>query len=191
MVSLSHSDFKLKLLKFLSTIFLRNLQSYTLSVQRNKPKKFKFFEKSKILLSFPDIELRPFGQLLKWFRPCCQNRILRVLRNNLHLFEKIVFFVSCLNVDREKLGFQSEKFRQRCANCFQCFHRNISKKNTFLKKIIGFYIFSDFDWGTFGIIPEKLQGGCQNRNFRVCGTSVEKGINMKEEWTFCHILTPG
>ena len=93
-----------------------------------------FLKKCKFLFLFSDFQLKFFGQLVNFFRPCCQNRLFRVPRNTLYLFENIVFFATCFNIEQEKFGLLSENLRPSCPNCSLCFHRNTPKKNTFLKK---------------------------------------------------------
>ena len=96
---------------------------------------------------------------------------------------------TCSYFERKKFNFFFEKNRRFCQNCFFNFRRNFSKKNTLPGKNVFFLSSSDIDWKIFGPLPKKLQGGCQNRNLRVCGTSVEKGIFLKDLWSFHHTLT--
>ena len=95
-----------------------------------------FFEKLKKVFIILDFELKNFGNLLKVFRRCCQNRTLCVPRNILYLLEEIVFFVSCSDVDREEFGILSGNIRRGCQNCFLCFHGSVSKKNFFLDYLV-------------------------------------------------------
>ena len=134
-------------------------------------------------------------------------KLLTFCQNNFNSSDKIWFYVSkrtfwikksclgkrsvletCSYFERKKINFFSEKNRRFSQNCFFNFRRNFSKKNTFPGKNVFFLSSSDIDWKIFGLLPEKLQGGCQNRNLRVCGTSVEKRIFLKEIRSFHHIL---
>ena len=65
------------------------------------------------------------------------------------------------------------------------------RKNFSRKKMIFFYLSScsDIESKFIGLLPKKLQWGCQIRKLRVCGTSVEKGKFLKELLSFYHILT--
>ena len=95
---------------------------------------------------------------------------------------------TCSYFERKKNQLFSEKIRRFCPNCFFTFRRNFSKKILYRKKIF-FSSSSDIEWKIFGPVPKKLQWGCQNRNLRVCGTSVEKENFLKDLWSFHHTLT--
>ena len=124
-----------------------------------------FLKKCNFLLLFSEFEKNSFGQLLKFVRPCCQTRILRVPRNTLYLFENFVFFVTCFNVDQKKFGLLSENIRPGCPNCSLCFHRNNSKKNIFLtKKLHVFLNILEIERKIFSILSKTSSLGLSKLN---------------------------
>ena len=100
--------------------------------------------------------------------------------------ENVQFSKHVRNFNEKNPAFFPKKFSGFVKTVFIISVGTFWRKKRSRKKMYFFYLLycSDIESKLFGLVPKKLQWGCQNCKLRVCGTSVQKGIFLKKYGLF-------
>ena len=143
MVSISHSNFELKVSSFLSANFLLGSQSCILRVQWNKLKNTNLFAKSKIFLTIYDFELKKIATCWNFFGGVVKTALLLSVERFFNFLKTLCFSYRLLTFGEKKFGLMSEKNRRGCQNCFPCFTETIRRKVLSRRKVWVFLTVSE------------------------------------------------